>query len=484
MFAWSCNKVDTTQIGADLLPAADNVLTFADTLTVIGKQGVLFPDSTRISLAELHVLGSINSNPVFGKTNSNIYLQYKPTFFPFFFGRKANDSIGQPFAPAGCGYDSVVLCLSYNGFYGDSTKPQHLRVFDMDDNEPNFRYDSVYTTLYQPAITPTKLIGEVTVVPTELKDQILFNYGKDSASFQIRIKLSQSFLNKILSNNDSTAGETFHSDSLFKNVFKGLAIVADGGSDANGLFYVDPSNTKTCLEVHYRSKNGGPIDTTYSQWGIITTTSTEVTNSASANYINRDRSGSEYANPTTDELFLQTTPGTYATLKIPDLSIFQNSIIHRAELQITQIPPMNPIIPAPQYLYLDALDTGSTDKYIPIPYDLRATVPYDPYSTSPASFFPAGGIDFSYYGGDKRTTIDPLTGQPINYYVFNLSRYVQNIVTNHNANYTLRLSAPFELSYYGYTFGYNNLLAYGQVKVGNGNNPNYRMIMRIVYSKI
>lgn len=484
MFAWSCNKVDTTQIGADLLPAADNVLTFADTLTVIGKQGALSPDSTRISLVELHVLGSINNDPVFGKTNSNIYLQYKPTFFPFYFGRNAKDTIGQPYAPPGCGYDSVVLCLSYNGFYGDSTKPQHLKVFDMDDNEPNFRYDSVYTTLYQPAITPTKLIGETTVMPTELKNQVIFNYGKDSASFQIRIKLSQSYLNKILNNYDSSAGEPFHSDSLFKNIFRGIAVVADGGADANGLFYVGLNDVRTRLEVHYRGKNNGPIDTTYSLWNIITTTSTVVTNSATATYINRDRTGSEYSNPTTDELFLQTTPGTYATLKIPDLSIFQNSIIHRAELQITQIPPMNPLIPAPQYLYLDALDTGNTARYIPIPYDLRATAPYDPYSTDPAFFFPAGGIDFSYYGGDRRTTIDPLTGQPINYYVFNLSRYVQNIVTNHNANYTLRLSAPYELSYSGYTFAYNNLLAYGQVKVGNGNNPNYRMIMRIVYSKI
>ena len=84
----------------------------------------------------------------------------------------------------------------------------------------------------------------------------------------------------------------------------------------------------------------------------------------------------------------------------------------------------------------------------------------------------------------KRTKDDPLSGQlPIIIY-FNLSRYVQNIVTNHNTNYKLRLSAPSELNYYGYTLPFSNNLAYGGVKIGNGNNPNYRLSMRIVYSKI
>lgn len=482
IIAWSCNKVNTTQIGADLLPAVDNVQTFSDTLTVFGTQGVLSTDTTRIGTGDLHVLGSINSDPLFGKTSANIYLQYKPTFFPYFFG-KANDSIGQPYAPAGTGYDSVVLCLSYKGFYGDSTKPQHLQVYELDDNEPNFRYDSVYTSLYQPTIKPTKLVGEITIVPADVKNTIVYNYGKNSASFQIRIPLSTSFLKKILINSDSAAGEPFHNDSLFTTVFKGLSVEANGGTEANGLFYIGLTDVNTRLEFHYRSKNKTPIDTTYTSWFVNKTASYLVSKSASADYINRNRAGSEYASPSSNELFLQTTPGTYATLKIPDLSIFQNSIIHRAELQILEIPSAGTKLPVPEYLYVDAVDTGNTKKYIPLPYDLSPYTYYNPYSTVPP-FFPTGGIDYSYYGGRVKTKTDPLTGLPMSYYSFNISRYVQNIVTNHIPNYTLRLSAPSELFYYGYYFAFNNALAFGSVKVGNGNNPNYKLILRIVYSKI
>ncbi len=483
LFVWSCNKIDTTSIGADLLPASDNVETLADTLTVFGTQGVLSPDSTRIGTGENQVLGTINNDPIFGTTNANIYLQYKPTFFPYFFG-SAGDSIGQSYAPAGTGYDSVVLCLSYKGFYGDSTKPQHLRVYQIEDNEPNFKFDTIYTSLYQPFLKPVKLLGETTVTPADLKNQVTYNYGKDSASFQIRIKLDNSYLNKILANNDSSMSETFHSDTLFNMAFKGLSVEADGGSDAKGLFYISLTDANTRLEVHYRGKNKTPIDTTFSSWFVNSTSSFSVSKSSSANYINRNRAGSEYEMSHPEELFLQTTPGTYATLKIPDLSVFQNSIIHRAELQVVQVPPMSPYLPVPSNLYLDAQDTGSTAKYIPIPYDLSPYAFYDPYNSLQGAFFPGSGIDYSYYGGGRQTKTDPLTGLPINFYTFNISRYVQNIITNHNPNYTLRLSAPYKLYYYGYSINYTNNLAYGQVKVGNGNNPNYRMILRIVYSKI
>jgi hypothetical protein len=483
LVVWSCNKIDTTNIGADLLPAGDNVETLADTLTVVGTQGVLSPDSTRIGTGDYQVLGSISNDPLFGTTNANIYFQYKPTFFPYYFGN-ANDSIGQPYAPSGTGYDSVVLCLSYKGFYGDSTQPQHLRIYQIEDNEPNFKYDTVYTSLYQPFIKPTKLLGEATVIPADLKNQILYNYGKDSSSFQIRIKLDNSYLNKILANNDSSAFETFHSDSLFNMVFKGLAVEADGGSAAKGLFYISLTDANTRLEVHYRSKNKTPIDTTYSSWYVNSTSSVSVKKSSSANYIDRNRTGSEYESSHPQELFLQTTPGTYATLKIPDLSIFQNSIIHRAELQIIQVPPASPYLPVPNNLYLDALDTGSTEKYIPLPYDLSPYAFYDPYNSLVGAFFPSAGIDYSHYGGGRQQKTDPLTGLPISFYTFNISRYIQHIVTNHNTNYTLRLSAPYKLYYYGYSFTYPNSLAYGAIKVGNGNNPNYRLILRIVYSKI
>ncbi len=484
IIASSCTKIDVTQLGADLIPAVDNVHTFADTLEVFGTQGILTPDSTRVGISELQVLGSINNDPIFGKTNANIYLEFKPVFFPYYFGN-TKDSIGQAYAPAGTGFDSVVLCLSYKGFYGDSSKSQHLKVLELNPAETNFKFDSLYQTNYQPFITPSNLLGEVTVTPTDLAKFTFLNNKKDSVNYQIRIPLNTAFLNKILANSDSSINKPFNSDSLFKTVFKGFAIETDGGSGASGLFYIKLTDVNTRLEVHFRRKNIIPIDTSFSAWAVVSTSSVSVTKSATANYIERNRSGSDFANrvPSSDELFIQTTPGTYATLQIPALSLLSNRIIHRAELIVEQIPPMTPLLPVPSFLYLDAIDTSTTNKYKPLPFDLSPNSFYNP-NTSAQPFYPTNGIDFSYFGGNALTKIDALTGQLINYYNFNVSRYVQNIVTKHETNYGLRLTAPYDLFYYSLTLPFSNKLAYGGIKIGNGNNANHKLKMRIVYSKI
>jgi hypothetical protein len=480
IISWSCTKIDTTQVGADLIPAVDNVHTFADTLTVIGTQGILTPDSTRIGLTDLHVLGTISNDPLFGTTDANIYLEMKPGFFPYYFGNN-KDSIGQPFAPDGTGFDSVVLCLSYKKFYGDSTKPQHVRVLELDPAETNFRFDSIYQTNYQPAVSPTNVLGEVTVIPTDLKNYTFLNSRKDSANYQIRIPLNVAFLNKIIANSDSSTNKPFNSDSLFKTVFKGFVIQSNGTGDNNGLFYINLTDINTRLEIHYRRKNGTPIDTAHSSWAVSTGTS--VTKSATANYINRNRAGSQYEHPAANELFIQATPGTFANLKIPGLDTFKNSIIHRAELILEEIPSALTVFNAPAFLYVDVIDTGSMWKYKPLPYDLNPSTLYNP-NTSAQPFYPTGGIDYAYFGGNQLSKIDPLTGLQMNYYVFNISRYVQDIVTKQNINYGLRVSAPYNLLYYGYRLPFSNRLAFGGIKIGNGNNPNYKLRLRIVYSKI
>ena len=98
--------------------------------------------------------------------------------------------------------------------------------------------------------------------------------------------------------------------------------MADGGSDANGLFYINLADPNTRLEVHYRSKNVATRLIPPILLGVLFKQhSTTVRKSASANYINRNRSGSEFESPTSDALFIQTNPGTYALLKIPELSV-------------------------------------------------------------------------------------------------------------------------------------------------------------------
>lgn len=480
---WGCTKIDTTELGADLIPAVDNVHTFADTLEINGSREPNI-DSNRLASSENHVLGSINNDPVFGKTKADLFLELKPGFFPYYFGN-ANDTINPIH---GTQFDSVILCLSYKGYYGDTTLPQKLSVYALDQNTSNFK-DSVYRLDFQPNQPYTNLIGQAVIDPLAVKKQVFINGGQDSVTNQVRIKLDNSFLNVIKSFDSSATSlnNAFHSDSVFKEIFKGFAVVSDNGSSSNGLFYISLTDALTRLEIHYTKRNAGVIDTSYSTWNFSTGTSALVSRSAQANYLKRDTAGSEFAvSPQADALYIQSAPGSAVNLSIPELTNYPNRIIHRAEVFIEQVPgdPMlDKVLTPPAYLYLDLIDdTANPRKYKPVYFDLSPNTFYLPDVAVSGSFFPSGGIDHNYFGGFLRSVTDSRGTR--SYYSFNLTRYVQNMITQGGINYKMRVYAPYNLSYYGFILTYSNNLAFGRVKIGNGNNPNYRMRMRIVYSNL
>src|SRR5664279_3520194 len=84
LLSWSCTKIDTTNLGANLIPVVDNIHTFDTTLDVIANNfDPLACDSVYVT--DLHALGVIPNDPFFGKTSANIYCQFKPQFYPFNF---------------------------------------------------------------------------------------------------------------------------------------------------------------------------------------------------------------------------------------------------------------------------------------------------------------------------------------------------------------------------------------------------------------
>ncbi|MEO5892698.1 MAG: DUF4270 family protein [Ferruginibacter sp.] len=481
IFNPGCTKIDTTTLGEDLIPAVDNVSTFADTL-VIDASRIENVDTTRLARSETHVLGNINNDPVFGKTKADIFLELKPATFPFRFGN-SGDTINPALNP-NTRFDSVFLCLSYTGFYGDTDKVQHLKVYQLDQATSNF----VDTVAYQLNFQPDRpylgnLLGEANVSQPSLKNYSFLKTSlKDSVTRQIRIKLNPAFLNA-LAQGDSAIGSPnnfFHSDSLFKEKFKGFAVVADGASDANGLFYISLTDPATRLEIYYVAANAGKLDTAFSSFPV--STGTVISASANANSVVRDTSSSEFprsVDPTA--LYIQSAPGSAIGLKIPQLSSYANRIVHRAEIFVEQIPggPLDEKLTAPSYLYLDLVDdTGK--RFKPVYYDLNPNEFYNPDFTT-TGFFPTD-VDNGYYGGYLRSMTDG-SGKR-SFYTFNLTRYVQNLVTKGGTNYKLRVSAPYNLSYYGLNLRYKNNLAFGRVKIGNGANANYRLRMRVVWSKI
>ena len=478
---WSCTKLDTTSIGGDLVPEVDNINTFADTLDIITSQGVfdgIYKDTTKLSLTEEYAIGKVN-DPLMGATEAALYLQLKPPFYPYYIGKLAKDTIVQA--------DSVVLCLSYKSFWGDSTQPLQLQVYKVSDDAHD-EWDSVssYRTINYAPLIDEPLSQPVTIDIRSLKNYV--KVGKyDSANNQIRIKLSDQFKDQLFAR-DTTTNKSFRNDTLFRFFNNGFAVLAKSG---NTLAYVNLLEKTTRLELHYKKKNNSPVDTVYSSFYFNSGLQGEIFRRSSlANNIIRNRNPL----PSGDqELYMQTTPGTFANLKIPGLSNYTNRVVHRAEIQIFQIPdPVNNrIYDEPGYLYVDLVDTGTgAPKWKPIYFDLNPNSPYDPdFKTPGYPYFPANGdVNISYYGGFFRKMNDILGER--GYYNFNITRYVQQIATKQKPNYAMRLFPAHSFTYpqYGQNalIPYRNPIAYGSVKVGGGNHPNpaFRMRVRVVYSKI
>jgi len=485
LFNWNCTKLDTTDIGSDLLPAVDNVHTF-DTVLNITTSQFLFNDTTIIERTDDHALGAITNDPLFGKTNANIFLQLKPGFYPYYFGSEKDTLNG-----FGAGLDSIVLCFPYKGFWGDTTLPLHFEVHQVSD--ALFR-DSVYiakTVNYQPTYSPI-VLGMADVDVRKLDDTIKYANRRDYSINQVRINLTKLAAgitwSQALYNRDTLPGHAFLNDSLFREFYHGLGIIAT--STGNGLLYTNLADTSTKLEIHFRRKNKGVLDTLYNSFNINKTFSGSSTSAPSntANNIIRNRAGARILSPNSDELYLQTSPGSYVDLNIPGLSTLSNRIIHRAEIIVEQIPTdpvLDEKLSAPGFIYLDLKDTGTVDKWKPIYLDLNPNVAYDPdFKTGP--YFPTNGVDYTYFGGYRRDKTD-VFGQSIKHYSFNISRYVQQIVTKHTPNYAFRLFSPYSFKYTQYTtevIPYSNNIAAGRIRIGSGTNPNYKLRLRIIYSKL
>ena len=472
----ACTKLDTTNIGADLIPEVDNVNTFADTLDITTTQGVFSTDSTKLSLTEEYVVGKVN-DPLMGSTDASIYLQFKPPYYPYSYKRVSTDTLIQA--------DSLVLCLSYKSFWGDSTQPIQLRVYEVSE-DAHGQWDSVFsynTINYQPILN-----GPLSD-PKTIDIRSMTNYVKvgkrDSINNQIRIKLYDYYRDSLFTR-DTTRNKAFTADSLFRFFNNGFAVLASSG---NSLIYVNLLEDQTRLEMHYRKRNAGVIDTVYSNFYFNSGLKGEtIRRSSVANKITRNRS----TLPTGDqEIYLQTTPGTYANLTIPGLDNITNRVIHRAELQIQQIPDpvYDKIYVESPYLYVDLVDSG-TNKWKPVYYDLNPSAPYDPdFKIAGVPYFPYNAeVDLGYFGGFLKKRYDQ-TGAAQAYYNINLTRYIQQLVTRRTPNYKLRLFPAHSMVYPQYSptlIPYKNPIAYGRVRIGGGQHPNpaYRMRLRIVYSKI
>lgn len=463
-------------MGDGLIPVVDNVNTFDTIITVesyndsfqLTNVNPLLTDSLRMPKTDIHILGKVTNDPLFGTTDAKIYLELKPQNFKYAF-ENHSDSLF---------IDSVVLILDYVKSFGDTNALQTVRVFEIDQTPANvFKFDSSYlirqvSFQYSNNLTD---FGQKIFAPSSLNDSI--RAYKDTTLNQLRIKLQNSFGTKLL-RFDSSATGAYFSDSAFRSKFKGFAIESTGG---NALMGFNLASGKTKLALYYRYKNVPRQDTTvrYFTFNPI---------SANANYVTRNNYFGSPAQATfgggqDDLVYLQNTPGTFARIRIPDLLNVSNRVVHRAELITEQIyHPSDLLFFRPEAIMLDVLDTALKN-YRYLPFDFQ----YNQQS---------GGTNSVQLGFAGKNGYDG-AGNPITVWKFVLSRYVQNVLTRREPLHELRLLTslqvfdiyqPSILGGAGFIppVGLNTSIAIGRVRLAGGNyaDQTKKMRLRIVYSKL
>lgn len=468
-----CRKInEATDVGGDLIPAVDNITTFDTTISVeaYNDSFTFANDSQYLARGEEVFLGRINNDPFFGKTDAQMFFELKPTAYGIYpFVRKDSVKI-----------DSIVMVLDYLETYGDTNMAQTFKVYELDQSN-NFTSDSAYLIRKQNftfnTAFPLSLPGQ-SFIPRKLKDSV--KAFRDTTASQLRIQLDTNFARRLF-NYDTT--NAYNSDSIFRSLFKGFAVRSEGAGNAIMGFNLGGYNTKLAIYYNYPKVGGGGRDTTVNYFAFTTY-------SAMANYIGRDYTGTPFAavaggTSPSPLVYLQNSPGTYATIKIPALPGLSNRLVHRAELIAEQIYDVSDsMFLSPQLLYLDANDPAITSnkKFRSIPFDVLFNLP----NLGSPSNLNAFGVNPVY-------ALDP-NGQRIRTWHFNISRYVQNILTGKRPLYNLRLSAPFFVTnmYENGTseatslsvIGLNPTIAKGRIRLGGGNHPTQKMRLRIIYSKL
>ncbi|MDD3811476.1 MAG: DUF4270 domain-containing protein [Bacteroidales bacterium] len=350
-------------LGFNLTPAGERFrfkIDSASTVTAV----TLRQDSVTSDRREIVMLGSLN-DPLFGHSTASLLTQVRLSSNDVNFG-------------AGAQLDSAVLLLKYHHYYGDTTTPQQIRVFEMmEDIYPDTTY---YSNLnVDPFFDESKPLADLTYLPQPTKDSLL-------------IRLSDDIGTKILT------ADTSHllNQTAFQEFFKGLYLQAQPTNNTGSIVYFNFGSGRSRMTLYYHNDEQDSLKYEL----VINTNGTWVglfdhdyASSPLQPYINDSTS-------THNQFYLQAMAGLRGYLKI-DLSDSLTSMIesgiaiNRAEL-IFNVDNTDPgIFSVPKSLRVFASTKERTNEYIT---DLA--------------------LGENYYGGTLRNDSE---------YRFNIGRYVQDI---------------------------------------------------------
>ena len=314
-------------------------------------------------------IGNMN-DPVFGNSNFDFFTQFSLSTSSLHWGE-------------GAVADSVVLNLTYNGYYGDTTQQLTVKVFEIAEE---MYVDSTYKSNMVLECEPEEL-ANYTFVPHPLTaPDTTLDRGV------LRIPMDISIANKLIENS------VFEDNDAFKEAFKGLRVMCDKNSIPASVITFSLTHTYSYLRVYYHND----VDTLSYDF--------EVTSSdARYNHYTHDYSNSEITfNDTTNnaKLYVQGAAGTRVWVKFPNLQEWASSLNNNVAINEAK-------------LILSGAVTD-TAMYAPPAKLVAAGAKFDTDTTY--AILPDQYVGSEYFGGSYNAD----EGQVW----FRITEYIQNVIKN------------------------------------------------------
>jgi len=300
----SCVK-EENKIGEDLIGGQNTVTQFTDTIEISTKLKIV--DSVKSSNLNYSMIGAIN-DPKFGKTSASLYSQLFLEQNSIDFGTNAT-------------FDSIVLILPYQSYYGDTTSSQQFKVYEVSEVIDTFKTYSNQT------YTTSDVIGDQTFTPHPVESVS----GSTEAFSNLRIRLTDAFGEKIMSKSGQTELEN---DDNFIDFIKGFAVIPENNhaEEEGALFTFDYQKIKVRLFYQFN----GAADSL----NFVCTSSSQRLNAYDHFDYNNSEVALSFGQLNSEYIYVQGLAGLEVEIDFPNIDKLQDALggesvaINKAMLQI------------------------------------------------------------------------------------------------------------------------------------------------------
>lgn len=303
--------------GLEVQPPSDKLdLIYTDTTTIVSY--TVNENRIRTDETTFNLLGSY-ADPIFGVAEASFCTQFLLPVPNLDFGNPSNLQV-----------DSMILSLSYAGYYGN-TDPQTFKVYELTQDISNSEvYYSNDTVSYNPIE-----VGAIYNHVPNITDSINLN-GVNLAP-HLRIKLNTSFAQKFI---NASGTSNLSTNEAFTSFFKGLYIKSDNVhvQGKGGIFYFQLLSNISKLTLYYtntstniRSSQDFVINELSARFNMFKQDYNFVNNSPINTALNDTSMGEQ-------RLYVQSMGGVKTKIFFPYLKNFAatgNFIINQAQLVLS-----------------------------------------------------------------------------------------------------------------------------------------------------